>query len=77
MELRWEWDRLDTRKKFFTRGWWAWNKLPRAVGMDPRARVQEVWGHHSQTYGPIFGGSCEEPRVGLDEPYESLPTWDI
>ena len=25
--------RLGVRKRFFTRGWWAWNGLPRAVVM--------------------------------------------
>ena len=30
-----------------------------------------------QTHGLIFGLSCVEPRVGLDDPYGSLPAWDI
>ena len=31
MELHQGKDRLGVRKRFFTRGWWAWNRLPRAV----------------------------------------------
>jgi len=27
--------RLSVRKRFFTRGWWAWNRLLRAMGMAP------------------------------------------
>ena len=30
-----------------------------------------------QTHGLIFGLSCVEPRVGLDDPYGSIPTQDI
>lgn len=38
--------------------------------------VQEMF-EHSQTYGLIFGWSCMEPGVGLDDPLRSLPIWDI
>ena len=31
------------------------------------AGVQEAFGQWSQTHGLIFGWSCEEPGVGLDE----------
>jgi len=38
------------------------------------AGVQEASGQHSQTYGMMLAWSCLEPGVGLDDPYESLPT---
>jgi len=39
--------------------------------------VQEVSGQHAQTCGLIFGWSCVEPGVRLDDPYRSLPIQDI
>ena len=35
MKLHWERSRINVRKRFFTKGWWAWNRLPRAVVMAP------------------------------------------
>jgi len=46
--------RLGVRKMFFTRGWWAWNRLPRAVGTALSVRVKGVFGHCSQTQGLNF-----------------------
>ena len=67
---------LGVREDFFTRGWWAWNRLPREVDMAP-----SYWCVVSeqcyQIYGLIFGWSYEEPRIGLDDPHESLTTWYI
>lgn len=34
-KLHWERSRMDVRKKFFTNGWWAWNKLPRPMVTAP------------------------------------------
>jgi len=31
MTLPW----MGVREMFFTRGWWAWNQLPRMVGIAP------------------------------------------
>lgn len=33
--------------------------------MTPRARVQEVCGHHSQTYDPIFDGPVRSQELDL------------
>ena len=33
--------RLGVRRRFFTRGWWAWNRLPRAVGTAPGLEFKE------------------------------------
>jgi len=33
---------LGARDRVCTRGWWAWNRLPRAVGMAPSAS-RNVW----------------------------------
>jgi len=46
-----------------------WSR-PQGIG------VQRVFGQHSQTYYLIFGWPCVEPRVGLNDPCGSLPTWD-
>jgi len=37
------------------------------------AGVQEAVGQHSQPHRRIFGWSCMEPRVGLNDLYGSLP----
>ena len=42
MELHQGKVRLGVRKRFFTRGQWAWNRLPRLVVMAPRG-----WGSRS------------------------------
>ena len=65
------------RKRFFTRGRWAWNKLPRAVGTAPSAGVQGAFGQHCQTLGPTSARSCVEPGAGLDDHCGSLSTWGI
>jgi len=36
--------RLEVRMRFFTRGWWAWNRLPRAVARPRAAGVQGASG---------------------------------
>ena len=68
---------LEVRERFCTRRQWAWNGLPRAVGMAPSARVQGDFGQLSQTEGLDFGWCCEEPEVGLGDPSKSPPTWDV
>ena len=35
IELHQRKDGLGVRERFFTRGWWAWNRLPRAVVRAP------------------------------------------
>ena len=45
---------MGVRDRGCTRGWWAWNGLPRAVGMAPSAGVQGSLGQHSQTRGLIL-----------------------
>jgi len=63
------------RKRFFTRGWWAWNRLPRAVGMAPRCwSSKSIWTVFSDVG---FWWSCVDPGVGLNDPYGSLSTQDI
>lgn len=69
--------RLDIMKRFFTRVVGHWSRLPKAVLMAPKCWVQEACGRHLQTYGLTFGWCCVEPRAGLDDPYGSLPTWNI
>jgi len=62
--------RLEIRKKFFTRGRWAWNRLPREVS-GPCTKpdgVQGVFGQHSQMQGLNFVWSCVELGVGLNDP---------
>ena len=60
---------------FCTRGWRAWNGLPRAVGTAPSAGSQGGFGHHSQTEGLDLGWCCVELEVGLDDPYGLLVAW--
>jgi len=48
MELSGE-GQLGVRERGCTRGWWAWNGLPRAVGMAPSVRVHGAFGHCAQT----------------------------
>jgi len=73
MELHQEKVRLGVRERFFSRGWWAWNRLPRTVGTAPSVRVQGAFGQHSETWGLDFKCSSVESGVGLD-PYGSFPT---
>lgn len=59
--------------------------LPRGGSGGHRAGCPGQW--HSQSskrvwtmlwsYGLIFGWCCAEPGVGVDDPYRSLPTWDL
>jgi len=39
-------------------GWWAWNRLLRAVGTAPSVGVQGVYGQRSQTLGWIWVVLC-------------------
>ena len=32
---------MGVRKRFCTREWWAWNRLPRAVGKAPGLEFKE------------------------------------
>lgn len=55
--------------------WWAWDRLPRAVGTAP-----SYWHPRSVclSFRHMFWflDGFVEPQVGLD-PCNSLPTWDI
>ena len=68
---------LGARDRVCTRGWWAWNGLPRAVGTAPRAGAQGAFGQRSQTLGLDSGWCYVELRVGLNDPCGSLPARDI
>jgi len=36
--------RLSVRKRFLTREWWAWNRLPRALGTIPSYQSsRSIW----------------------------------
>ena len=54
--------------RFCTRGRWAWNELPRAVGTAPSAGAQGAFGHHSQMEGWNLGWCYVEPTASLDDP---------
>ena len=41
--------RVGVRERFFTRVWWAWNRLPRDVSWPRAARAQDAKGQHSAT----------------------------
>ena len=62
---------LGVRDRGCTRGRWAWNGLPRAVGTALSAGVQQ------SDIGFDLGWCCVEPGVGLHDPCGSLPTWGI
>jgi len=55
------------RERVCTRGRWAWNRIPRAVGAARAARVQRVFGQCSQMLGLDLGWSCVEPGIGLHD----------
>ena len=75
MELRQGRVRLVVRRRFCTRGCWARNRLPRAVGTAFSCwSSKSIWTVLSDV---CFGWPFVEPRAGLDDPYGSLPTWDI
>ena len=59
-----------------TRGRWAWNGLPRAVGTARVPEFRERLGS-AQTLGLNLGWRCVEPGVGLDDPSGFFPTQDI
>jgi len=59
--------RLGVRDRFFTRGQWAWNRLPRAVGTAPSCwSSRSVWTSLSGI-GFQCEFSCVRPGVGLDD----------
>ena len=59
-------------------GGWALGHAPKSSGHGTElGGVQEASGQHSLTYGLIFERPCVEPRVGLNDLYGSLSTWDI
>jgi len=60
--------RLGIRKRFFTRGRWAW---PRA------ARVRGAFGQRPQPCVLICGRCCVELGEGPNDPCGSSPTWDV
>lgn len=61
--------RLVVRKKFCTRGSWAWNSLSRSM-----TTALHCWRLNS---GMDFGWSCTQPGVRLDYPCGSLRTCSI
>jgi len=55
--------RWGNRERFCTRGWWAWSRLPRAVGTALSCwSSRSVW---TVFLNIGFGWSCVEPGVGL------------
>ena len=46
---------LGVGDRVCTRGRWAWNGLPRAVGTAPSAGVHGAFGHCFRTVGLILG----------------------
>jgi len=64
MELSGE-GQLGVRDRVCTRGQWAWNRRPRAVGTAPSARVLGASGQRSQTQGLIFGATVWSLRLNL------------
>lgn len=66
--------RLDIWKRFFSRGWWTWCRLPRAGGTALLCQSSRSEWIMLSDRG--FGWSCVEPEVGLNDLQESLPTWD-
>ena len=74
MELSGE-GRVVVRDRLCTRGRWARNGLPRAVGTARVPEFRERLGS-AQTLGLNLGWCCVEPGVGLC-PCGSLPTQDI
>jgi len=78
MELHQRRVRLSVRKRFLTREWSDTETGSSEQGSWHRAAgVQEAFGQCSQTQVLNFGWSCMDPRVGLDDPCSSLPTWGI
>lgn len=76
MELHHGMVSLGVRKRFLTRGWWAWIGLPRQWSLPQAAGVQEVqaFGQHSQKYGLNFGWPCVRQGLELDAPWGPLMT---
>ena len=64
-------------KVFFLSGWSSTGQDPQGSRSTKPVGVQEVFGQCSQTYGLIFGWSCVELGIGLNDPCGSLPTQDI
>jgi len=55
-----------------------WNRLPKLSGHSTElARFQEAFGQCSEINSLIFGRSCVELGVVLDDLLGLLPTWDI
>lgn len=55
----------DIRERFWTRGQWAWNRLPTAVGIAPSCQSsRSVWTAFSDK-GFDFGRYCVEAGAGL------------
>jgi len=86
--LRWQWQnarechglasgegQVGVRERFCTRGQWAWNKLPRAMGTASSCRSStSFWTPLSDT-GFDFGWfPTPQPGVGISDPCGSLPT---
>jgi len=65
------------RDRLCTRGRWARNGLPRAVGTAPSAGVQGAFGRRSQTLGLNLRWSHVELGTGSDDLCGFLPTQDI
>ena len=64
---------LGVRDRGCTRGWWAWNGLPRAVSCESS---RSVWTLLSNI-GPGFGVVLCGAGVGLSDTCGSLPAEDI
>jgi len=68
---------VGVRGRFCIRGWWAWNRLPRAAGTAlncPRSR--SIWTAVSDILSDFWVILCGS-RVGCDDLHGSLPAQDI
>ena len=62
------------QRKGLHQRWWAWNGLPRAVGMAPGfSSLRSIW----ITPSEIWFGFCVQARIRFDDSCGSLPTQDI
>lgn len=62
---------------FCPRGWWTWNGLPRAAGLILTCWNSWCVGALLSDIGVGFAWCCVKPGVGLSDPSESFPTWDV
>ena len=59
------------------RGGRALGQAAQGSGHGTEPDRDQAFGHCSQTQGLVLGWFCEEPGVGLSDPWGSLPSQDI